>query len=63
MAKNEVVVHIEDRQVSELKKALNQACLKIIREMDKLSAQVKDNNKKMNAILSELEEKEDESDA
>ena len=63
MAKNEVVVHIEDRQVSELKKALNQACLKIIREMDKLSAQVKDNSKKMNAILSELEEKEDESDA
>lgn len=63
MAKNEVVVHIEDRQVSELKKALNQACLKIIRELDKLSAQVKDNNKKMNAVLSELEEKEDESDA
>lgn len=63
MAKNEVVVHIEDRQVSELKKAMNQVCLKIIRELDKLSAQVKDNNKKMNAILSELEEKEDESDA
>lgn len=62
MAKNEVVVHIEDRQVSELKKALNQACLKIIREMDKLSAQVKDNNKKMNDILAKLEEKEDESD-
>ena len=63
MAKNEVVVHIEDRQVSELKKAMNQVCLKIIRELDKLSAQVKDNNKKMNAILSEIEEKEDESDA
>lgn len=63
MAKNEVVVHIEDRQISELKKTLNQVCLKIIRELDKLSAQVKDNNKKMNAILSELEEKEDESDA
>ena len=63
MAKNEVVVHIEDRQISELKKTLNQVCLKIIRELDKLSAQVKDNNKKMNAILSELEEKEDEYDA
>lgn len=63
MAKNEVVVHIEDRQISELKKTLNQVCLKIIRELDKLSSQVKDNNKKMNAILSELEEKEDESDA
>lgn len=63
MAKNEVVVHIEDRQVSELKKALNQACLKIIREMDKLYAQNRECSKKMNDILAKLEEKEDESDA
>lgn len=63
MAKNEVVVHIEDRQISELKKALNQACLKIIREMDKLSAQNKECSKKMSVVISKLEEKEDESDA
>lgn len=46
MAKNEVVVHIEDRQISELKKALNQTGLKMIREMDKLSAQFRECSKK-----------------
>ena len=63
MAKNEVVVHIEDRQISELKKTLNQVCLKIIRELDKLSVQNRECSKKMNDILAKLEEKEDESDA
>ncbi len=61
MPRNEVNVHIEDRQISELKKALNQTALKMIREMDKLSAQVKECSKKMSVVISKLEEKEDES--
>ena len=55
MPRNEVTVHIEDRQISELKKVVNQSDLKKIREIDKLSKQLQEINKKLNLVISGLE--------
>lgn len=56
MSKNEVIVHIEDRQISDLKKTINQSDLKKIREIDKLSKQIAEINKKINSVISSLQE-------
>ena len=55
MARIESLVHIEDRQMSELKKVINQSDLKKIHEMDKLSKQLSDINKKLNIVVSGLD--------
>ena len=55
MPRNEVTVHIEDRQITELKKVVNQSDLKKIREIDKLSKQLQEINKKLNLVISGLE--------
>lgn len=54
MAKNDVVVHLEDRQMSDLKKSMNQSDLKVIREMEKLGKTLERINKQINLLVREF---------
>lgn len=55
MAKNEVLVHIDDKQISDLKRSNKQDSLRVVNSIEKLQKQVEMLSKRINYICGLLE--------
>lgn len=56
MAKNEVQVHIDDKQISDMKRNIHQQFLKVIAEMDKMKKEMLRFNNRLGEISRSVEE-------
>ena len=59
MAKNEVQVHIDDKQISDMKRNIHQQFLKVIAEMDKIKKEMLRFNNRLGEISRSVEEIKD----
>lgn len=56
MAKNEILVHLDDRQIADLKKSSRQNQLKNEAEINKIRKNLEQISRKINDILTEIRE-------
>lgn len=56
MAKNEILVHLDDRQIADLKKSIRQNQLKNEAEINKIRKNLEQISRKINDILTEIRE-------
>ena len=56
MAKNEILVHLDDRQIADLKKSSRQNQLKNEAEINKIRKNLDQISRKINDILTEIRE-------
>lgn len=59
MAKNEVQIHIDDKQISDMKRNIHQQFLKVIAEMDKIKKEMLRFNNRLGEISRSVEEIKD----
>lgn len=56
MARNDVTVHLEDRQLNDIKKSIKQSQLKYESELGKVRRQLDQLSHRMNEVIAELKE-------
>ena len=59
MAKNEVQIHIDDKQISDMKRNIHQQFLKVIAEMDKVKKEMLRFNTRLGELSRSVEEIKD----
>ena len=56
MARNDVIVHLEDRQLNDIKKSIKQSQLKFESELGKVRRQLDQLNHRLNEVIAKLKE-------
>ena len=56
MARNDITVHLEDRQLNDIKKSIKQSQLKFESELGKVRRQLDQLNHRLNEVIAKLKE-------